>query len=593
MPIPKWPSLVEMFFDQAARFSGKPFLYKKQDGAFVGETWGEVAVKVATLAAALKGLGVKPGDRVMLVSENSPNWLISDMAIMTAGAVTVPSYTTYTVNDYLHVLDDSGANFAIVSSRSLAQTFFQAAHQTHRLQHAIVMEDPQLEQNINCPLHKWDDIMAAADGDVAAARANISVGRSDLACLIYTSGTGGAPKGVMMPHGAILHNCEGAAEVVRPLGLDNNRFLSFLPLSHAYEHSAGQFLPISIGASIYYAEGIDKLGANMEEVSPTFMVVVPRLFEMLRSKISRAMEKEGGLKYQLFQQAIHLGSKRYNDPRSMTFKENIQNRFLNVSVRKKIQGKFGGKMKALVSGGAPLATDVGLFFASLGLPLLQGYGQTEAGPVISVNPPHDPRMHTVGKLLANTEVEIAEDGEILVRGELMMQGYWRNEAETNKTIIDGWLHTGDVGRFDKDGYLEITDRKKDIIVNDKGDNVSPQRIEGLLSLEDEIAQALVYGDKRPHLVGLLVPDAEWLRDWCRANKKSLRLNEIYQDPDLIKALSEAVSRVNAPMANLEKVRRFAIAPEAFTVENEQMTPTLKIRRHVLNAHYKKTIEGLY
>jgi len=234
-----------------------------------------------------------------------------------------------------------------------------------------------------------------------------------------------------------------------------------------------------------------------------------------------------------------------------------------------------------------------LFFASLGLPLLQGYGQTEAGPVISVNPPHDPRMHTVGKLLANTEVEIAEDGEILVRGELMMQGYWRNEAETNKTIIDGWLHTGDVGRFDKDGYLEITDRKKDIIVNDKGDNVSPQRIEGLLSLEDEIAQALVYGDKRPHLVGLLVPDAEWLRDWCRANKKSLRLNEIYQDPDLIKALSEAVSRVNAPMANLEKVRRFAIAPEAFTVENEQMTPTLKIRRHVLNAHYKKTIEGLY
>lgn len=593
MTIQKWPNLVEMFYDQAELYNKKPLLWHKESDAWQSLSWGETAQKVARLAKAMQNLGVKAGDRVVIVSENRPEWLIADMAIMTLGAITVPTYITYTSRDYSHILENSGASLALISKKNLAATFLIAAHLSPELTDAIVIEDPELEQIISVNLHKWDHVMAGPDVSVENVRASISAGREDIACLIYTSGTGGAPKGVMIHHGAILHNCEGAAYVIEELGLDNNVFLSFLPLSHAYEHSAGQFLPLTVGAEIYYAEGLEKLASNMEETHPTIMVVVPRLFEMLRTKLLRSIAKEGGLKAKLFDQAIELGVRRQTDPQSLSLREKAYDALLTVLVRRKVRKRFGGKIKALVSGGAPLSPDVGHFFASLGLPLLQGYGQTESGPVISVNLPSNPQMHTVGKILANTQVRIAEDGEILVQGELVMKGYWRDEKETKKTIVDGWLHTGDIGEIDSDGNLIITDRKKDIIVNDKGDNVSPQRIEGLLSLEDEVAQAMVYGNQRPHLVGVIVPDAEWLRDWARENGKANDLSALVSDPDLYKALNVAMQRVNARLSNVEKVRRFAIAPEAFTVENEQMTPTLKVRRHVLNAVYKDVIEALY
>ena len=593
MTIKKWPNLVEMFFDQAAHYKKKPLLWHKKNEKWESQSWDDVAQKIAQLAQSMRALGVKAGDRVVIVSENRPEWLIADMAIMAIGAITVPTYITYTSRDYSHILENSGACLALISKKNLAAPFLRAAHLSPELTNAIVIENPRLEQTINVNLHKWDDVMAGPKASIEDLRASIRANREDLACLIYTSGTGGSPKGVMIHHGAILHNCDGASNVIKELGLDNNVFLSFLPLSHAYEHSAGQFLPLTVGAEIYYAEGLEKLASNMEETHPTIMVVVPRLFEMLRTKLLRAIAKEGGLKAKLFDQAIALGVRRQIDPDSLSLKEKIYDALLTVLVRRKVQKRFGGKIKALVSGGAPLSPEIGYFFASLELPLLQGYGQTESGPVISVNWPSNPQMHTVGKILANTEVKIAEDGEILVRGELVMKGYWRDEEETNKTIMEGWLHTGDIGEFDSDDNLVITDRKKDIIVNDKGDNVSPQRIEGLLSLEDEIAQAMVYGNRRPHLVGVIVPDAEWLKEWAKENGKANNLAELASDPDLHKALSEVMNRLNARLANLEKVRRFAIATEPFTIENEQMTPTLKVRRHVLNAAYKDVIEALY
>jgi long-chain acyl-CoA synthetase len=321
---------------------------------------------------------------------------------------------------------------------------------------------------------------------------------------------------------------------------------------------------------------------------------VPRLFEMLRTRITRGVQSEGGLKAKLFERSIALGMKRLRDKQPLSFFEKIEDWFLSKTVRKKVRKQFGGRLKALVSGGAPLSPDVGYFFASLGLPLMQGYGQTEAGPVVSVNPPSAPKMHTVGKLFKNTDVKIADDGEILVKGELVMKGYWRNKQATAKTIMDGWLHTGDIGRIDEEGYLEITDRKKDIIVNDKGDNVSPQRVEGLLALEDEIAQAMIYGDKRPHMVALLVPDAEWLAGWAKANNKpAARLEKLNEDKELHKAIDAAVSRINKRLSNIEKIRKFALASEAFTIENEQLTPSLKLRRHVVKEVYKDTLEALY
>jgi len=594
MTKPAWQSLTAMFYTQAKTYANKPLLFAKKDGAWNSLTWHDTAERVTKLASALEKMGVTTGDRVVIVSENRPEWLIADFAVMSLGAVSVPTYTTNTARDHLHIIGNSGAKAAIISTKALARTFLKAAHQSDDLIHAITMEKYVLEQRLNVQVHHWDEVVNAENADVEGFRARTeNTDRNAIACLIYTSGTGGLPKGVMLHHGSILQNHDGASDVIRKIGIDNHIFLSFLPLSHAYEHTAGQCWPLSIGAQIWYAESIDKLAANMAEAKPTVMVVVPRIFEMLRTRITRAIEKDGGAKAKMFNRCLELGIKSKRDKQTLNFFEKIENLFLGLTVKRKIQQRFGGQMKALVSGGAPLSPDVGFFFSSLGLPLLQGYGQTEAGPLISVNPTDKPRMSTVGKPVTDVLVKIAEDGEILVKGDLVMKGYWQDEKATAKTIIDGWLHTGDIGVLDEDGYLEITDRKKDLIVNDKGDNVSPQRIEGLLALEDEISQAMVYGDQRPYLVGLIVPDSEWMVEWARKNNKPRKLDMLLEDADFKKALTAAVGRVNNRLSNLEKVRKFDIAPEPFSIENEQMTPTLKIRRHVVGDVYEATLARLY
>ncbi len=416
--------------------------------------------------------------------------------------------------------------------------------------------------------------------------------RSDLACLIYTSGTGGTPKGVMLSHGSIIVNCMGAYTLLLELGLGQERFLSFLPLSHAYEHTGGQFFPISLGAEIFYAEGMDQLGANMAEASPTIMTAVPRLYEVMRMRILSGVDRAGGTKAKLFHRAVALGTKRYEGER-LTILEWVENHILTLLVRRKVAKRFGGRLKALVSGGAPLNYDVGTFFVALGVRLLQGYGQTEAGPVISCNQPSRIRLRSVGPPMKGVEVRIADDGEILVKGELVMLGYWNDPASTATAIRDGWLHTGDIGVIDEDGCIRITDRKKDLIVNSGGDNVSPQRVEGYLTLQPEIAQAMVYGDRRPHLVGLLVPAADAALAWAKEHGKPTDLETLVADPDFRKFISEAIDRVNRDLSQIEKVRRFALIADAFTVNNEMATPTLKIRRHAILAKYGKMLHDLY
>ncbi len=595
MAIQHWNSLTHMFFEQALSLKDKPLLFAKQQNGWQSQSWTEVAEKVTRLGAALRAIGIEKGDRVVIVSENRPEWMIADFAIMAIGAISVPTYTTNTVSDHLHIIDNSGAKAAIVSTKNLARNFLRAAHECDDLLHTIVMEPLSIEQQLNVTLHEWDAIINEQSADILGFRDGCKdVTRDDIACIIYTSGTGGAPKGVMLHHGSLLHNAEGASEIIERLGLDGNAFLSFLPLSHAYEHTAGLCWPLTIGAEIWYAESIEKLAANMAEARPTVMVVVPRLFEMLRTRITRGVKAEGGMKAKMFDKAIALGVKQLQHKERLSLPEKIQDWFLSLTVRRKVQKQFGGRLKALVSGGAPLSPDVGYFFAALGLPLLQGYGQTEAGPVVSANPPWATKMHTVGKIFKNIDAKVAEDGEILLKGELVMKGYWRNEKATAETIKDGWLHTGDIGQIDDEGYLELTDRKKDIIVNDKGDNVSPQRVEGLLALEDEIAQAMIYGDQRPHMVALLVPDADWLVGWAKQHgKTAARLEKLFDDKDLHKAIGAAVDRINKRLSNIEKIRKFSLAKEAFTIENAQMTPSLKLRRHVVKEVYKDTLEGMY
>jgi len=589
-----FPSLVAMFFDRAGRGGEDPFLWRKADRAWHPLSWRQVANQVSALAHSLRELGLKDGDRVVLVSENRPEWCIADLGIMAAGCITVPTYTTNTERDHQHILDNSGAKAVIVSTAKLARTLMPAVMRSDA--HIVIsMESLRVGQQGEVAVHDWDPLVAGGEAHLDETKARAAtMTRDDTACLIYTSGTGGAPRGVMQHHGAILHNAAGAAEVlVNDFGIgDEEVFLSFLPLSHAYEHSGGQFLPIMVGAQIYYSEGLEKLVSNIEETRPTIMVVVPRLFEVIRARMIKSVEKQGKLANWMLNQALRVGEKDYE--RRMGVFDRPVDLLLDKLFRPKIGKRFGGRMKALVSGGAPLNPEIGVFFHSIGLTLLQGYGQTEAGPVISCNRPSAGiKMDTVGPPLMNTEVRIADDGEILVRGELVMKGYWRNKAETERVLVDGWLHTGDIGHIDDKGRIVITDRKKDLIVNDKGDNVSPQRVEGMLTLQPEILQAMVYGDKRPHIVGILVPDPEWMAEWAEAEGLPKDLKLLREHEKFRAAIRAAVDRVNGQLSVIEKVRKFDFADEAFTIENEQMTPSMKIRRHILKQVYEDKIAALY
>ena len=589
-----FPNLVSMFFARAREGGTRPFLWHKAGGKWHSRSWAEAAQQVASLAQGLRDLGIAPGDRVMLVAENRPEWCIADLAIMAVGAVTVPTYTTNTERDHSHIIENSGARAVIVSNAKLAKTLLPAVLRSSALRIVIGMEDLRIGQSGEVSFHSFAKLIADNPADPAAAEAQAqSLMRDDLACIIYTSGTGGAPRGVRQHHGAILHNAARCTEVIsEDFGWEDEVFLSFLPLSHAYEHSAGQHFPIALGAQIYYAEGLDKLASNIEETRPTIMVVVPRLFEVLRQRIVKQIEKQGKLPNWLLGQAMAVGARKAADKRGML--DMPLDLLLSRTLRPRIAQRFGGRIKAMVSGGAPLNPEIGIFFDSLGITFLQGYGQTEAAPVISCNRPKVGLKHdTVGPPLPNTEVRIAEDGEILVRGELVMHGYWNNEEETARVLKDGWLHTGDIGEIDAKGRIKITDRKKDLIINDKGDNVAPQKVEGMLTLQPEILQAMIAGDRKPYMVAVLVPDPEWTQEFCAKTGANCNFAKLSENPDYRAALSAAVERVNKDLSVIERVRRFVLADEPFTIENQQLTPSLKIRRHVLKQVYGARLDALY
>ncbi len=600
-------NLVTLFLSRADARGDAPFLWAKRDGKWQSQSWAEVAAQVCMVAEQLRKLGLKDGDRVMLVSENRPEWCIADLAIMAAGCITVPAYTTNTERDHQHVLENSSARAVIVSNSKLAKPLLPAVLRSGFGTQIISIEPLGQTQSGAIEYHDWAGLVA---GDPAKARKAVQariakIKRADTACIIYTSGTGGAPRGVMQHHGAILCNVMGSALVLEEdFGLADEVFLSFLPLSHAYEHSGGQFLPIGVGAEIYYAEGLEKLASNIEEVRPTIMVVVPRLFEVLRTRIMKQIEKQGRIANFMMDRALVIGEKKAMGRRGGKgrLRDRPMDFILEKALRPKIRQKFGGRIKAMVSGGAPLNPDIGIFFDSMGLTMLQGYGQTEAGPVISCNRPRAGiKMDTVGPPLDGVTVKIAEDGEILVQGELVMHGYWQNQAETDRVLKPdpaepgqgNWLHTGDIGHIDAKGRIVITDRKKDMIINDKGDNVSPQKVEGMLTLQPEISQAMVVGDRRPHIVGLVVPDPEWALEWAREQGEKFDFSALQDLPAFRSAVRAAIDRVNKDLSVTEKVRQFAFADEAFGIENEEMTPSLKIRRHKLKERYGERLDGLY
>ena len=583
-------SIVSLFEYQAENLSTKPYLWKKNDKEFDFLTWDKVKSMVDQIAKSLSSLGILEGDRVIILSENRPEWQISDLAIMSIGAITVPMYTTSTSDDYLHILKHSGARCAIVSNNELMKKILPAIEESQVCQNVIKIDNDNMTYKEIVNITSWDTILSETF-DLEKKINNIK--RSDTACIIYTSGTGGNPKGVMLSHGAMLRNCTGAYELLKNLtrDMDEIKYLSWLPLSHSYEHTL-QFFQMGQGAQIYYAESIDKLVSNMAEVSPHFMTAVPRFYDSLHTRISQGLKSQSKIRQKLFQLTLELGKKNYYE-KKMSSLEKFTNKLMDILVRKKVNKRFGGNLKALISGGSALNFEVGLYLTALGLPLLQGYGQTETAPVVSANPPEKVKLDTVGKLFSGTEVKIADDGEILVRGENIMNGYWNDPEATNNTIIDGWVHTGDIGEFDSENYLKITDRKKDIIVNAGGDNISPSRIEAKLDIEPEIAQSMLYGDYKNYLVAVIVPDKEQAIKWAEKNNKNGTISKIVKDEFFIKNIREVLARVNKNLSVIEQVKKFILIDHEFTIENNMMTPSMKVRRFKVKEMYADKLDNLY
>ena len=576
MKISNFKNLNEISYFQFEKFNKEDHLYFNNPNLkkFEIYTWSETRSYTLKLAKYLSEKNVKKGDRVLIVSENRPEWLIADLAILFNSAIAVPNYTTYTINDFAFTINDCKPVGLIVSNDQLLNKILEACKKiNYKFNFIIYLNENKLEEAQN--IINFSDIKKKEINEELALsffkEKNKDLLRVDPACIIYTSGTQGTPKGVILSHGGILKNCEGALEFLDFIKNLRSTFLTWLPLSHSYEHTV-QFVQLTLGAKIFYSESLDKLMNNLKIAKPTIMTAVPRFYTNLVNKIKINLQNQSNLKKIIFQKTLQLGEKKVLGVQ-MSFFEKIVNFILDLIVRKKIKNQFGGKIRAFISGGGPLDYNVGLFLNSLGLPTLQGYGLTEASPVVSCNPINKIKIDTVGKIFKDVSVNIASDGEILVKGENLMLGYWNNKTETEKIIKNGWLYTGDIGEIDNEGYLKITDRKKDIIVNAGGDNIAPSKIENLLANYPEIIQSYIYGDKKNYLVALIVVSKE-LED--RKNK--------------IKVI---IDKVNQELSIIEKIKKFIIIDDPFTIENQMLTPTMKIRRHQIKKVFGEQIEKLY
>ena len=559
MEINKLNSLVELFFKKLDQVDkDKPFLQwlKPNKPTY---TWSHVSEKIFKLSNKLKSI-INEGDRCLILSENRPYWLMSDIAIMNAGGISVPIFTTYSSNDYKYILNDCKPSIIIVSNNN----------QFKKIKDFL---NPEVKEIIS--FEKLDnksllmsEILKETDNQKFI---NKNLKRNMPACIIYTSGTSGNPKGVVLSHGGILANCEGALDLLDPLIKKKDPiFLTWLPLSHSYEHAV-QFIQILTGAKVFYAESLEKLLSNMSLAKPTIMTAVPRFYQNLYNKINSNFNKQTGFKKTLIDKTIYLGKKSLKKEH-LKIHEKIINFFCNILVRKKIQKQFGGNLQAFVSGGGALDKNIGEFLNAVGLPTLQGYGLTETSPVVSCNLPGFIKVETVGPPFKTNKVKIAEDGEILVKGENVMLGYWNKQKETNEIIKNGWLHTGDIGEFDSSGNLKITDRKKDIIVNLGGDNISPTKVENHFCNHEKIKQCLVYGDKKNYLVALIVVDKKDKND---------------------STIGSIIDNLNKNLTLIEKVKKFILIEEEFTIENGLMTPTLKLKRKKIIEKYQQELEKLY
>ena len=573
----------------------KPGLFlAKCEGSYARVSTAEFETRVRELSLGFRELGLRPGDKAVILSENRPEWVMTDFAVLCAGGVTVPIYTSLLPEQIKYIVNDSEARILVCSNRGLWLKVEAVRGDLPGVKHFVMIDEEEPAGLLTLGEVRGKGKRAAEADPGLFERTALAVQPSDLASIIYTSGTTGMPKGVMLSHANFLSNVKAVGLVV-PF-LETDTALSFLPLSHVLERTA-TYVFLYHGSTIAYAESVETVSENMPEVRPTVMISVPRLFEKMYARVMDMVLKAPAPKKALFFWALAVGRKYAarkigKRPASRTLK--LKNALAHRLVFSKILARTGGRMRYFVCGGAPLAADIAEFFYAMGLIILPGYGLTETAPVLTGNTLEDYRFGSAGQAVPGVELKIAPDGDILARGPNIMQGYYKREEETREVMEGGWLHTGDIGRLDPDGFLFITDRKKDLIVTAGGKNVAPQPIESVLGLNPYIAGAVVVGEGRRFISALVVPDFEKLEAYARANNILFRDRaELCSRPDIVDFILAEVNRSTPDLASYERVKKIALLDRDFDIASGEITPTLKVRRAIVEAKYKGLIDSLY
>ncbi len=584
-------TLAQILEQQARKYDTRVFLRDKSNRLWRDHSWSSVAERAARLRAGLDRMGIKRGDRVALLCDNSPEWVIVDMAALGLGAIVVPLYTTSGAEETRHVLTDSGA-------RLLALDSTQRIGKIRELGSLPALETilltPQAPASDNGAGPRIVSLDQACDYQPMPARA---ASRDEVATLIYTSGTSGPPKGVMLSHGNIIANCESNLAALDLTA--NDMTLSFLPVAHSFERTAGYYTVMLGGGTIAYAEGLGQIAANLLEVEPTVVLTVPRLLEAIYSRVMRTVESSPPRRQRIFRAAVAIGTQAADyrhRGRPVPFHLAAAMGLFRRLVFSRIRAHFGTRLRYLISGGAPLSTEINRLLAAAEIPLVEGYGLTEASPVVSCNLHGRTRIGTVGRPLKNIDVRTAPDGELLVRGPNVMKGYYHRDSETREAIdAEGWLHTGDIAQISAEGYIRIIDRKKDLIVLSGGKNVSAANLESRLAGDPFIAQACVIGDRRKHLAAILVPNFDTLTAQPPANLRIEQREpaELVKDRDLREFFRSRLREFNRPLSDVERIVDFVLSERPFSQDNGELTPTMKIRRRTVQEHYQTQIEALY
>ena len=575
-------NLPQIFFKNSELYENKPLFGFKINSNWEHLSWKDTKDLVLNISSALHEIGVKKNDKISIIADNSYKWCAVDLATISLGAITVPGYTTSNEEEISYLLSHSETSIVFVNGKLLS-LILKILPSLNKIKHVICIDDTNTSKfkKFNIGFYTFNELLNLGSKNDEKSkiieRFVSKINENDVVSIIYTSGTSNKPKGVMLTHKSIISNIVGANELVSEIKIKDHKFLSIIPLSHAYEHTAGFFLPIYIGAEIYFNENRDQIVNDLLSVKPTLMTAVPRLYEVLYKKINNQLLTKSKFSQKLFEKTITLGTKKYKKIK-LSFLEELQNIVLDKLVRKNFQKKFGGNLQAFISGGAALNEQVGLFFQSLGINILQGYGQTECSPLISCNPISKIKIDTVGVVIKGLQVKISNENEILVKGSSLMKGYWKDKKNTDKVLVNGWLHTGDLGSIDNDGYLKISGRVNEMIVNSGGENIAPVPIENLLLSYDEIEQVMIYGHNRPFLIAIIIPNETLLSD----NDNFLKEN-----------LQTILNNVNKNLSQTKKIRKFISSNEVFSTDNGQLTPTLKIKRHIIANRYKDEINNLY